>query len=448
VTHRTIAARVLTAGLIGAAAGVLTSRPSPGQGLNRPAAWLSPAVATPEPVARAAEPETTTFQSVFPPGQASAASKSNSPPSPWAGVMMQQAPASAGPSDTPQKKDEPSVFGRAWNSVKGAFSSTPQNGPDATAKNPQTTNQRPQSGGPNQKDPRFYTAPPAYRWYGWGTTTPGLNIYAPDGYTYPAGSARWFVHTGATPGAFPAAGPPAMTRVSEGGEPPVYVGQPVVQRPLITSEPPMAPRVGSTVTPPPGVVTGSMPTPAPVVAAPRSVVMPSSPAVESPAVVPTVPVQSTPTPVDSAPQSMTRPTPDADPLWQPAREPNAATGSIIPSDSRATTDRSAVISAVSVTPADAVDPGWMPAKGVLTQVVTPAVAGVPTETLLELERAVREACRTSVTVTELASPGPGKLTVKYTAPTVSAAEEAVITVTRMAQLKPYVVEFDGRVVGK
>ncbi|MCS6866675.1 MAG: hypothetical protein NZS48_16605 [Gemmata sp.] len=47
-----------------------------------------------------------------------------------------------------------------------------------------------------------YAGPPAYRWYGWGTVTPGTNPLAPNG-QYPRASANWYQITGATPGAFP-----------------------------------------------------------------------------------------------------------------------------------------------------------------------------------------------------------------------------------------------------
>ena len=44
---------------------------------------------------------------------------------------------------------------------------------------------------------RIAAASPAYRWYGYGTATPGANQYAPAG-DYPLGSAQWFNQTGAT----------------------------------------------------------------------------------------------------------------------------------------------------------------------------------------------------------------------------------------------------------
>lgn len=74
-------------------------------------------------------------------------------------------------------------------------------------------------------------ANPAYRWYGWGTTTPGANSFAPSG-EYPNGSAQWYNQTGATPGAFPV---PTMNpyRAVPGTQPPTYVPPPVANAPTI-----------------------------------------------------------------------------------------------------------------------------------------------------------------------------------------------------------------------
>src|SRR5436190_13957 len=65
-----------------------------------------------------------------------------------------------------------------------------------------------------------FAGPPAYRWYGWGTVTPGANQFAPAG-QYPRGSANWYVITGATPGAFPV---PVSNPVQNlpGTEPPTW----------------------------------------------------------------------------------------------------------------------------------------------------------------------------------------------------------------------------------
>jgi hypothetical protein len=65
-----------------------------------------------------------------------------------------------------------------------------------------------------------YAGPPAYRWYGWGTVTPGANPLAPAG-QYPKASANWYAITGATPGAFPVP-VTAAARTAPGTDPPTY----------------------------------------------------------------------------------------------------------------------------------------------------------------------------------------------------------------------------------
>lgn len=74
-----------------------------------------------------------------------------------------------------------------------------------------------------QRDNNVYAAPPAYRWFGWGTTTPGANPMAPVGH-YPQASARWYNHSGATPGAFPV---PTVNpfRSEPSNDPPRYYAQ-------------------------------------------------------------------------------------------------------------------------------------------------------------------------------------------------------------------------------
>ena len=77
-----------------------------------------------------------------------------------------------------------------------------------------------------------YAGPPAYRWYGWGSVTPGTNPIAPTG-RFPIASANWYSITGATPGAFPV--PVTNTfRQAPGIEPPVYLATPPSGRSTMT----------------------------------------------------------------------------------------------------------------------------------------------------------------------------------------------------------------------
>ena len=74
--------------------------------------------------------------------------------------------------------------------------------------------------------------PPGWRWYGYGSVTPGANVYAPAG-QYPRASSDWLGVTGATPGAFPV---PVFnpSRAAPGNEPPNYTVNPP-SRPPITA---------------------------------------------------------------------------------------------------------------------------------------------------------------------------------------------------------------------
>lgn len=216
-----------------------------------------------------------------------------------------------------------------------------------------------------------YAGPPAYRWYGWGSVTPGANPHAPAG-QYPKASANWHAITGATPGAFPV---PVTnpTRPVVGTQPPVYVVNPpprtsppvhatqnttpaatAVAAPTIPPPPdtprfstPTEPRIAPPPTVPsvPVAIPPSLPsatnvpmpatpvtvptlTPVPPTSTPTARTQPVQPVDLQPLpVAPTVPVTEPPTPVvrDSAsggavpaplPSSVT----DDQPLWQPARQ--------------------------------------------------------------------------------------------------------------------------------
>jgi hypothetical protein len=136
-----------------------------------------------------------------------------------------------------------------------------------------------------------YAGNPAYRWYGWGTTTPGANPFAPGG-DYPKASAGWHAATGATPGAFPVPVVNAF-RPPPGGDPPAYL---VAESPAGRDEPGRSQAVPP---PAPRPIAESRPTPS---APPR----PFDPAWQ-PASVPI-----TPAAVPAAPPSP----PAADPTWQ------------------------------------------------------------------------------------------------------------------------------------
>ena len=128
-------------------------------------------------------------------------------------------------------KEEPSVLAKGFDKLKGAFSNgsktdrsdrSPEKMPAGVAAVTPTANTA--FRGTTATGAPVYAGPPAYRWYGWGSVTPGANPYAQTG-QYPPASANWYSITGATPGAFPVpvTNPlPAGT----GTEPPAYVAVP------------------------------------------------------------------------------------------------------------------------------------------------------------------------------------------------------------------------------
>ncbi len=124
-------------------------------------------------------------------------------------------------------KEDQSFVSKGLDKLKGAFGGNERPGsekmpgklPDGVSGEQATAN-TPFRGTAANGAP-VYAGPPAYRWYGWGSVTPGANPYAPTG-QYPPASANWYAITGATPGAFPV---PVMNplRPPAGTEPPAYV---------------------------------------------------------------------------------------------------------------------------------------------------------------------------------------------------------------------------------
>lgn len=125
-------------------------------------------------------------------------------------------------------KEDPTFAAKGLDKVRGAFGAgrpderAPGNLPPGVAAVTANANSPFRGTAPNGAP--VYAGPPAYRWYGWGSVTPGANPHAPTG-QYPPASANWFSITGATPGAFPVPvqnSNPAAT----GTEPPAYATTP------------------------------------------------------------------------------------------------------------------------------------------------------------------------------------------------------------------------------
>jgi hypothetical protein len=129
-------------------------------------------------------------------------------------------------------KDDSSLLGQGLDKLKGTFGKSGRGESAERAPNQLppgvstvTANANTAFRGTGSNGAPVYAGPPAYRWYGWGSVTPGANPHAPTG-QYPPASANWYSITGATPGAFPV---PVThpDRLSSGTEPPVYVAAPV-----------------------------------------------------------------------------------------------------------------------------------------------------------------------------------------------------------------------------
>ncbi|HVK08098.1 MAG TPA: hypothetical protein VM597_04910, partial [Gemmataceae bacterium] len=136
------------------------------------------------------------------------------------GVRHAAATSGGGSSVRPlTPRDDPAAM-RAADKLRNPLSQPQPGGPER--KNTATASTPFQGMAPNGQP--VYAGPPAYRWYGWGSVTPGANPVAPSGH-YPAASANWYSITGATPGAFPV---PVSnpSRPAAGMDPPVYVSSP------------------------------------------------------------------------------------------------------------------------------------------------------------------------------------------------------------------------------
>ena len=125
-----------------------------------------------------------------------------------------------------QAASEPGLVSRGLDKLKGVTADRPvvQTAPPPAPPGRDSADAMTPFRGTGANGAPVYAGPPAYRWYGYGSVTPGANPFAPTG-QYPRASANWYAITGATPGAFPV---PVMNpaRPAPGSEPPAYVGTP------------------------------------------------------------------------------------------------------------------------------------------------------------------------------------------------------------------------------
>ncbi|MBA4062516.1 MAG: hypothetical protein C0501_02195 [Isosphaera sp.] len=300
-----------------------------GQGPRRGAVLLPPVPADPADVrvvARAAAEELPAHPGSTP---------VNRPPV-WPGRPDPYVRPAGGTAPPPLAKPEPTLA-KGIDKLKGTFvpekpaRPAPPPAPAADAQTPFR--------GTTPTGAPVYAGPPAYRWYGWGSVTPGGNPFAPAG-QYPTASANWHSITGATPGAFPV--PVAdPTRPPPGSDPPAYATTPTRRPPPAAPPPPPA-------RPPAPAATSSVdpvylpPTPAPVPVATPTLTAPPTPAVAAPitlapllprpadpavpaAPLPALPVLP-PVTVPAAGVEAAKPAPAADEpaRWQPSATPAPA----------------------------------------------------------------------------------------------------------------------------
>lgn len=233
-----------------------------------------------------------------------------------------------------------------------------------------------------------FAGPPAYRWYGWGSVTPGANPLAPTG-QYPKASANWYQITGATPGAFPVP-VTAGARSPAGTEPPTYglaartpapapvvpaSAPPFVERPEPSKFPAPEPRGTPAPTlgalPPPSFSPPAVPVPA--------LTPPPIPS-KSAAISPTLPPPTMPpAPVTVLPPAL--PKPELPPPTVPAVSATAAPAPVTASKTEPVAalpppDMALPPLVPSVMP-DAVVPSVAPAIPVSVQPSAPTKAAVP-----------------------------------------------------------------------
>jgi hypothetical protein len=313
-----------------------------------------------------------------------------------------------------------------------------------------------------------YAGPPAYRWYGYGSTTPGANPYAPSG-QYPRGSANWYAQTGATPGAFP-------VPVSAGGEqlarfdPPAYAGPPPEAsaplppprvEPAVPAEPPTRTVVAPhpiTVTPPPadgGPIAVGVPTPMPPAEQPP-VAAPAPAPIATAGLTWQPQAESADTLRFTAAKAVAPAAPAAPAAPLPAAMPQPIATSEQPPAFKPSAPPAAPTNFQPATPPPA--PAPLPQPAAPPTVVPPAAADwkaaptargqQPAAEPPSLAAQVRNACYGLARVAEVSHTGPSSLTVKLVAASEADARRAAGEVAKVPALRPYTVKFTAELAGK
>jgi hypothetical protein len=324
-----------------------------------------------------------------------------------------------------------------------------------------------------------YAGPPAYRWYGWGSVTPGANPIAPSG-RYPIASANWYAITGATPGAIPV---PVVnpSRPVPGTEPPAYVTAPGQRRPAVpavnyatplTYQPPPPPAYPAdaevlppaTIIPPPMPVTHApdpaKPVSVPTISAPpagggptttrtepeplgarteplpviASGTVPAADPVHIPLpVLPAAPSGLPVPPVATAPDGKPAPTPSPLPTsvtddqnWQPG------SGRAVPNEWNTPGGARPAPAPLPVRPQSRGNDGGagVVARGQVDEPTSDPVAGL-----------IRRLCDRRANGLDIRWTGTKKLTVAFASPTAAEAQKLVKEISARPELTPYQIDF-------
>lgn len=271
--------------------------------------------------------------------------------------------------------------------------------------------------------PGVYAGPPAYRWYGWGTTTPGRNPLAPTGQS-PSGSSTWFAQTGATPGAFPVTAQPTTTYANA----PQY--RPSTPMPTLVSglDYGFAPEVYATGLPPlpPGAIAIADGSPVPY---------------STPYVAPILMNNSQPLAVGSSEVPMPMPTLPVPPTFEASAPstPSVATMPVFPLPPSAPPS----VNWSSASGSTPFGPSVQAPAG--TPWTSPTTIGrpqAPTDpAAATLDARIRHAAG-SATVVEIKHVGLSKLLIRLRVNSAAEARIAVDAIAALPVLKPYAVDFE------
>jgi len=292
----------------------------------------------------------------------------------------------------------------------------------------------------------IYSSPPAYRWYGWGTTTPGANPYAPSGKS-PQASASWYSQSRATPGAFPVPAELPRSVTAPRNEPPMYAADPSA------SGDEGGVRSSASVIPTTRAGNSPSPSSSPASASPNPVAVTRAvPAIASPMVgLPPAVTDPPPVPLPGirpAPVAMSKPRQSTDML--PSR-------SVVSSANSEVVTWKAVPGAVRM-------PAGGESESLPTRIPPPRVmlereadsgtaepAPLPPTVILppeQLRSLILTACQEWVRDVEVTALGQGKIQVKFAAFSESHAHAAAEAVSQLPEVRGYEIGFEARISGR